>query len=453
MSSMKQFGKDIAAAQDHVLTTDDLVAESRSEFLARAADMGSADGRTRVFVGVAAVAGALAAAVLIMIFIGGGSLTATLGDDERPIEVGEWISAPADSPVPILFSDGSSVELQPLSGARIVEIGENGARFLLEKGIADVSVTHSDDTLWVFDVGPYEVEVTGTEFKVAWDPAEQSFLLDLLDGGVVVSGPMVASGRAINEGETFRVWVGESRMEIASRGLLEESSGVISQETLVEDNDEAQTKQEKIAIEEVLEDSTDENSETTQKPRTTNEESASSVISQTGSDVLDEPEATTWRELIRAGQYAAAVSQAEEAGFESVTGGCTASELLSLGDAARLSRKWERADQCYKKVREGFEDTRHATTAAYSLGRMAFDQQYLYAKSIHWLEVYLSESNGGGLAREALGRLMEARFRAGDSSGAEETAARYLESYPNGPHAAYGHQLLEKNNETPETNP
>jgi len=55
----------------------------------------------------------------------------------------------------------------------------------------------------------------------------------------------------------------------------------------------------------------------------------------------------------------------------------------------------------------------------------------------------LRERPGGPLAREALGRLLELRHAAGESAQTREVANRYLERYPNGPHASLAQRLLE----------
>ena len=55
---------------------------------------------------------------------------------------------------------------------------------------------------------------------------------------------------------------------------------------------------------------------------------------------------------------------------------------------------------------------------------------------------YLDETPRGPLAREALGRLMEAQSLAEDSVAAVSSAARYLETYPGGPHALLAKRLV-----------
>lgn len=66
---------------------------------------------------------------------------------------------------------------------------------------------------------------------------------------------------------------------------------------------------------------------------------------------------------------------------------------------------------------------------------MDFDQRRAYREAATWFAAYLRERPGGGLAREAKGRLMEALHRSGDPAGARRVATEYLATHPDGPHS------------------
>ena len=66
------------------------------------------------------------------------------------------------------------------------------------------------------------------------------------------------------------------------------------------------------------------------------------------------------------------------------------------------------------------------------------------AQAADWFSTYLREQPSGALAREALGRLIEAYQAAGDRVSARATAERYLKSYPDGPHATLARQALHR---------
>ena len=61
-----------------------------------------------------------------------------------------------------------------------------------------------------------------------------------------------------------------------------------------------------------------------------------------------------------------------------------------------------------------------------------------------WFETYLRENGGGPLAREALGRLMEAHARRHDDASAKRDAEQYLRAYPGGPHAKLARSLIDR---------
>jgi len=93
-------------------------------------------------------------------------------------------------------------------------------------------------------------------------------------------------------------------------------------------------------------------------------------------------------------------------------------------------------------LRTRFPKSRAASMAAYTLGASAFDQRQAFADAANWFETYLREQPRGALAREALGRLMEARERAGQIEAARSAAQRYLDAYPTGPHEQLARRLL-----------
>ena len=86
--------------------------------------------------------------------------------------------------------------------------------------------------------------------------------------------------------------------------------------------------------------------------------------------------------------------------------------------------------------------TQASAVAAFALGRIAFDYQKDYTSAAQWFGTYLAEHRGGGLRREALGRLMESFHRAGDGKRAAGAAGKYQERYPNGPLVALAKEII-----------
>jgi len=77
--------------------------------------------------------------------------------------------------------------------------------------------------------------------------------------------------------------------------------------------------------------------------------------------------------------------------------------------------------------------------SAFLLGRSASG-----AQAVQWFSAYLKEQPSGALAREALGRLIEAYQAAGDRVSSRAAAERYLKSYPDGPHATLAREALHR---------
>jgi hypothetical protein len=116
---------------------------------------------------------------------------------------------------------------------------------------------------------------------------------------------------------------------------------------------------------------------------------------------------------------------------------------MLLADVARLAGSAARARQAYEAVRERFPH-RDDGQAAFFLGRLAFDERAEYAQASRYFQLSLAEQPAGPLAREAAGRLIEARLLSGDEAGARLAARQYLERHADGPHARTARRLLAK---------
>ena len=152
--------------------------------------------------------------------------------------------------------------------------------------------------------------------------------------------------------------------------------------------------------------------------------------------------APDWRRLARKGSLREAFAAAQATGFDAACQSASASELLQLGDGARLSGNPARAKQALSRLRSAFPGDSRRAAAAFALGKIAFDQTRAYAEAAEWFATSVREHPEGSLVREAAGRLIEARRRAGDNAGARRAAADYLAHYPDGPHADLARSLV-----------
>ncbi|HSO39543.1 MAG TPA: hypothetical protein VLT33_43755, partial [Labilithrix sp.] len=116
--------------------------------------------------------------------------------------------------------------------------------------------------------------------------------------------------------------------------------------------------------------------------------------------------------------------------------------LLARADAERQAADTRAARATLLEVRQKYPRGTGAPQAAFDLGVVAFDVEHDFAAAARWFRLYLDEAPRGPLAREALGRVMEAESRSGDLAGASAAAARYLELYPGGPHASLAKRLV-----------
>jgi TolA-binding protein len=144
-----------------------------------------------------------------------------------------------------------------------------------------------------------------------------------------------------------------------------------------------------------------------------------------------------WQALAQAGQYDEALTVAERDGFDATCRSASAADLMTLSEAARLSRHPARARQALVALRDRFPGNAQAATAAFYLGRMTGDRE-----AVAWFRAYLREAPGGALRREASGRLLEALSRSGDTAGATDAARAYLKQYPRGPHAPLAERIV-----------
>ncbi len=149
-----------------------------------------------------------------------------------------------------------------------------------------------------------------------------------------------------------------------------------------------------------------------------------------------------WLDLARARRYRDAMREAAPS-FDALCASLGPADLALLGDAARFSGDTGRGRQALTALRRRYPGDAHAATAAFTLGRIAFDQQRSPGEAAGWFSTYLSELPGGPLAQEALGRLIEARQQAGDTAGARHAAQQYLARFPGGAHEAIARRLVE----------
>ena len=230
---------------------------------------------------------------------------------------------------------------------------------------------------------------------------------------------MLAPGRILSAGERIRVSLTDRKVEISSAD--EETQHGLRRDDAVaaatDITDEVEIGSAEGGVEEETEETT--------------------VVETTRGS----PPKKSWKSLAEQGKYREAVALAEDIGFDVIVARSSASNLMALADVFRRAGNMSRAEQAYRAVRTRFPGTSHASSAAFVLGRMAFEKKKAYAQAARWFEACLQDRKAGGFTREALGRLIEALQRSGDRAKAEKTAREYLDRYPKGPHASLARTL------------
>jgi TolA-binding protein len=388
---------------------DDL---SRHEVADRASE---ASARRRLLVAVAAaqprrrmavLAGGgavLAAAVALVLWFRPAAPATPLSFwvEERAGQVDEWVRA-RDTEQSLRFSDGSSIVAAPRTTTRVMRVAAAGAELALEHGELQAHVVHREASRWQVAAGPFVVHVTGTRFRVSWDPQAEKLNVSVSEGKVLVTGG----------GQPRHELLAGSSLELSATAGVELKSAHVAAEMPSAAASEPHTEIAEARDEDEL-----------LRPRKA---------------VERKPD---FRELSTAGHYREALALVEQQGFASECQSLSARDLLTLGSTARLAGRADRAEEAYRAVRRRFPSSSEAGISAFSLGRLASDAGRA-SDAMAWFKRYLSEQPGGALAREAAGRLLELLSRGGDAAAAREAATSYLKQYPSGPHAALAQSVL-----------
>jgi len=347
---------------------------------------------------VAAIAGAAIAVVALR--SGGDVQPITFEVGTRPGEPLEPFEAPHDTELAVRFSDHTTVLLAADTRGVVDEVTARGARLRVHRGRVNVSVPPRQNAEWTFAVGPFEVAVTGTRFDVGWDEGAKTFELVMHDGAVRVTGPTLDGGRVVVAGETLRIPLGAPPEPPVDAAV----DAPIDAPPVVPVAPPAPVHHVEVV----------------------------------DAAVPVDAHVPSWQELAAGGDFKGAFAQVHDH-FDDMFATESASELTTLGDAARYAGDLSRAQQAYLAVRRRFPA--EAATATFALARMAF-QAPDDALAVRYLALYLRENPDGAFAREALGRLLEVEIRTHDDAGARQAATRYLALYPAGPHAKLARSVL-----------
>ena len=451
---LEKLGAEVARAQDEALTDDSRRVSVRKRL---SEDRAPSQPPLRSHAWRPAIAFAVVTAAALGLLIAWPStpepIAYRVNDGPESSQVDQAITAAESRPTPVRFTDGSSIRLAPGAGARVTELTLGGATVELEHGEVMVYVRHRKATRWSVRAGPFLVRVTGTRFRVAWNPTKRSFELEVFEGEVEVSGPD-APTRSVRAGDevhfaprpqkvpepvvpvpappsidTAPDSATPARRPARERAPATRRAPPAPLELNLPPKHPAPPSQGSVEPEPV--ETTPEQTEPTPEV----------VDSEPPPDPREPAGEPTWSALFARGEYAEALSRLGAEEIERAIWQADSRELIELGAAARRADD-RRAGYIHTVIRSRFAGTDTAADAAFMLGRMEFHAGRHLA-SVTWFETYLRERPNGRFAREAAGRLVEAYQQGGDEARARAAAERYLARYPTGPHAALARSVLE----------
>jgi hypothetical protein len=150
----------------------------------------------------------------------------------------------------------------------------------------------------------------------------------------------------------------------------------------------------------------------------------------------------SWSDLIAKGDFPAIVQDAERRGLDVTLASGSAQDLITLADAARYTRKYETARQALLALRARFAGSDRAKDAAFFLGRLSEVGPASSDAALTWYDTYLAEAGRGPYASEALGRKLTLLVHR-DRQLAQQTARTYLQLFPEGNQAQLARSVVQ----------
>ena len=342
-------------------------------------------------------------------------------------EVGAALVAPAAAPLELEFSDGSAVTLPPRAAAHVDALDHDGATVAIEEGTLEVSVVHRPHTRWQVQAGGYRIQVTGTRFAAGWDRHSRALTVSMPEGSVLVSGPGLAPPVRVVTGQRLR-----ASASGADLGL--DNATAPSAEAEVPPAPTTPSVAAAGGSEPALAPPATEVAPPTERASAPRAHRVEAVATRASAPINAD-----WRVQAARAEYRQALAAAVLEGWRAECARLGADDLVLLGDVARLAGDLDRAEEAYRSARRRFPD---ADRPIYALGLIAFEGRHNYKLAGDLFGSYLRSFPHGPLAREAAGRLIESRLKAGDDPEARRAASAYLHDFPGGPHAALARRTV-----------
>jgi TolA-binding protein len=367
--------------------------------------------RKRFAVGVTLTATLVVAGLAGLRFRGEGPTASVLSyrvDNQDPPS-GGYILVPHAAESLLAFSDGSKVRLAARTRGRVVEVNNRGAKVALDDGKVSVDIVPRPRAQWIFEAGPFRVNVHGTSFTVGWNPAEAVFEARLISGTISVASPVAGPEIHMHAGQSLRVSLRDQTVAMGTASVPESQSP------------------------------TDDATVSLDLPRAAPAgPSESARWSHRG-----------WMAALSENKAAQVVADADRRGLGAVLERADSEDLWALANAARYAGRYPLARQALSAHRKRFASSERSREAAFLLGRLHEGNPNGPADALGWYDRYLAEAHDGADVSDALGRKMTLLERWNRRTEALAVARDYLRRFPRGTYANAARALVRSSTARP----
>jgi hypothetical protein len=363
----------------------------------------------------------------------------------------------------VRFAGGSMLRFLADGRGRIVDSGADRARVVLEEGSLYAQVVHRPATSWSVHAGPFVVRVTGTKFRMGWDPGHGSLDVAMIDGTVIVDGPKFS--QRLDAGQTLLATAGVGIVRLGptdpanTAALADLEGGGAGVVATAQPAAAPGRRPGSAALADRGGSAEAASGGGVSRGLTAAARGRAGARSRAAwrlaaSDVTGARGVASWSRRLSIGGFREVLAEAQSIGIDKVVARRGLDDLAALATAARLSDENEIARRALGAQRSRFPGTAAAAEAAFLLGRLAEDVDRNPAAAAVWYDRCLEEAPVGDLAAEALGRqlgVMTAGPMARPRPIVRAAARRYLDRFPDGPHAARARALLDAEGTLPTT--
>ena len=328
--------------------------------------------------------------------------------DNQDPPSGGYLLAPQTAESLLAFSDGSKVRMAARARGRVVDVSSRGARFALDAGQASVDIVPRPRAQWIFEAGPFRVNVHGTSFTIAWNPVDSVFEVRLASGAISVASPVAGPEIQMRAGQTLKV------------SLRDQSSSLGTLGTAVGGGGEVSSPAERAPAANSFEPPRTAPNGPAEPPRWSHRGWMSALSENRAADIL---------------------ADADRRGPTSVIDRADSDDLWALANAARYSGRHALAGQALNAHRRRFPSSDRSREAAFLLGRL-HDGDPDPGEALRWYDRYLVEAHDGVGVTDALGRKMTLLERSNRRAEALAVAREYLRRSPRGTYANAARALV-----------